>query len=94
MNYANSVGGLSTDEEYPYTSIATGRNGACESAKIKPAAKFDKLVKLPTNDYNALKNAVATIGPISVMVASERMSFYGGGVFDGGCGTTVDQHMQ
>lgn len=49
---------------------------------------------LPSGDENALKTAVATIGPISIAIDATRPSFmsYRSGVYiDSTCGTTLDK---
>jgi len=53
-----------------------------ESGYIDGAvATIDGYINFPTNNYTALMNAVATLGPIGVTVAASAWSFYGGGVF-------------
>jgi len=38
---------------------------------------------LPRNDYAAVMNHLATVGPLAVSVDASEWSLYGGGVFDG-----------
>jgi cathepsin L len=69
-----------TEEKYmPYV----GRDGACKYDKTTtpPAATVSGFVKLPENNYTALMNAIATIGPIAISVEADTWSFYGGGIF-------------
>lgn len=56
---------------------ASGESGYLEGA----VATIDGYINFPTNNYTALMNAVATLGPIGVTVAATPWSFYGGGVF-------------
>lgn len=88
MNYSK-MAGITTEASYPYTA----RTGQCQPDKIKSVASIDGYVKLPTNDYNALMNAVATIGPIAISVAAS-WTFYSGGIFNGDCGWIVDHAVQ
>ena len=70
MNYSKSAG-ITTETDYPYTA----ETGTCQPDKIKPVATIDGYVKLPTNDYDALMTAVATIGPIAISVSAD-WAFY------------------
>jgi len=85
FNYTKSAGGLSLETDYPYM----GTTGTCKTSAIKPAAGVKGYVRLPANNYTALMNAVATIGPISISVDASWMD-YEKGVYSGPCGTTID----
>ena len=57
----------------------------------EPVAGISNFVKLPGNDYNALMNAVGTIGPVSISVDAS-WGAYEKGVYKG-CSnktTTID----
>ena len=84
MNYSKSAG-ITTETDYPYTA----ETGTCQPDKIKPVATIDGYVKLPTNDYDALMTAVATIGPIASSVSAD-WAFYLAGVYNGECGWVID----
>lgn len=88
FNYTINQGGLGLETDYPYN----GRDGTCTEG-IKPAAGITGYVRLPANDYTALMNAVATIGPIAISVDAGWQA-YSGGVWNcakgGTCGTTID----
>lgn len=45
-------------------------------------ATIQGYINLPQNNYTALMNAVATLGPVGVTAAASRWALYGGGVFD------------
>jgi hypothetical protein len=51
--------------DYPYT----GKDGKCQ--EFKPVANISSHVRLPANNYTALMNAVANIGPIAISAAAE-----------------------
>lgn len=44
-------------------------------------ATIDGYIHFPTNNYTILMNAIATLGPIGVMVAASPWALYTGGVF-------------
>jgi len=48
-----------------------------------PVAKIGGFVQLPENNYAALMNAIATVGPVAVSVDASTFSAYKSGVFDG-----------
>jgi len=85
FNYTQVAGGLSLETQYPYKGVT----GTCEKSNIKPAASVKGYVRLPANNYTALMNAVATIGPIAISVDASWMD-YETGVYKGDCGTTID----
>jgi cathepsin L len=85
FNYTQTSGGLSLSTDYPYRA----QTGVCDKSAIKPAASNKGYVRLPANDYTALMNAVAKIGPIAISVDA-GWSDYEGGVYKGTCGTTID----
>ena len=45
--------------------------------------------RLPANDYAALMNAVATVGPVAISVDAGWM-MYEEGVYSSACGSTID----
>lgn len=81
-----TVGGIASEWTYPYISY-NGTDYACRLNSshftFSPVAKLRSYVKLPTNDQNALMQAVATIGPIAISVDASAWSFYETGVFSG-----------
>lgn len=85
FNYTIGAGGLSLEKDYPYT----GRTGKCNPDETKPAAGITGYVRLPSNNYTALMNAVATLGPVAISVDAS-WTLYSSGVFSGDCGTTID----
>lgn len=77
--------GLTSEEEYPYVSGRTGDTGSCNfDPDTTPArAMIRGMETLPRNDYVAVMEHVANVGPLAVSVAASPWSFYSGGVFDG-----------
>jgi len=78
--------GITTTANWPYHA----RDDKCDVSKIKKVATIDGYVRLPTNDYNALLTAVATVGPIAISVAASDWQFYDSGVFNTDCGTEIN----
>ena len=74
-----------SEEDYPYTSGHTGRTGDCKyDAESQTAGVYVRGYEtLPHNDYNAVMNHIANVGPLAIAGDASRWSFYGGGVFDG-----------
>jgi len=85
FNYTTTVG-MVLETAYPYMA----HDQKCkESVVKKPAVGIKGYERLPANDYAALMKAVATVGPIAVSVDAS-WGLYEEGVFDHGCGTTID----
>jgi cathepsin L len=57
-----------------------GLNSSCAVPSGKGVAKINGYVKLPENNYLALLNAVARVGPIAVSVASSFWIGYESGI--------------
>ncbi|XVE53080.1 hypothetical protein DITRI_Ditri02bG0175900 [Diplodiscus trichospermus] len=78
--------GITTEESYPYQAI----QGNCDNQKDK-VANINIYETVPPNDEEALLRAV-TNQPVSVGIDGndENFKHYGGGVFSGDCGTTLN----
>lgn len=79
FEYIKSIGGLDTEESYPYHA----KQEKCHFKKDKVAATCSGYVDIPTGDEDALKEAVATQGAVSVAidVTEDKFMFYKSGVF-------------
>jgi len=84
FEYAEKAG-VTLEEDYRYTAS----DSKCDTSKIKKVATVDGHVRLPTNDYDALMNAIANVGPIAISVAADFM-LYDHGVYNGKCGWVID----
>jgi len=89
FNYTIGAG-ITLETSYPYT----GTDSKCSASKIKPVATIKGYVRLPTNNYTALMNAVANLGPIAISAAAEPWQLYESGVYHGNCGVDVDHAIQ
>nr|XP_020446640.1 cathepsin L1-like [Monopterus albus] len=84
MNYAfqyiKDNGGIDTEESYTYEA----QDGKCRYNPAAVGATCTGYVDVKEGDEDALKEAVATIGPVSVGIDASSMSFqlYQSGVYD------------
>jgi len=88
--YLKSLGddGDDTEGSYPYQ----GRNGRCSAANGTPShIKVTGYTDVaPTEE--ALRNAVGTVGPVSIAIEADQRAFqfYTSGVLTSGCGQRLD----
>ena len=85
--------GIALESSYPYKA----RTMKCDHTKLAPVANITGYVRLPQNNYTALMNAIANVGPIAVSGAAEPWQLYSSGVFNGcsgASGADVDHAIQ
>jgi len=84
--------GATTEDDYPYQGVT----GTCDPSKIKAVVSVTDEVELPTNNYTALMEAIANVGPVAISVDAGGLSWqlYGGGVVKGDCGSDIDHAVQ
>ncbi|KAK1795199.1 hypothetical protein P4O66_010372 [Electrophorus voltai] len=80
FQYIIDNGGIDSDAAYPYTAV----QGDCKYDPTKQAANCSSYTFLPYGDEEALKQAVATIGPIAVAIDATHPLFimYRSGVYN------------
>lgn len=80
FEYIESNGGIDTEDSYPYEA----EDGKCRYDPSKIGATCTGYVDINSGDENALQEAVATIGPVSVGIDAGHMSFqfYDSGVYN------------
>ncbi|NWU00731.1 CATS protein, partial [Urocynchramus pylzowi] len=80
FQYIIDNGGIESEESYPYTA----QNGTCHYNASARAASCSRFLELPEGDEAALRDAVATVGPVAVAIDATRPGFflYRSGVFD------------
>lgn len=81
FDYVRDAGGVAEEWSYPYTSYY-GQTGKCQNSS-GAIAKVSGYVALPSNDQDALMEALAFHGPVAVSVDATYWSGYAGGIFDG-----------
>ena len=89
---ANTTG-LSLRSNYPDTS-SLGTTLACLPPKEAPAVQIKGSVQLPRNDYMALMNAVANIGPVTVSLDAEALLSYSSGILKCNNNWIIDHAVQ
>lgn len=68
--------GIETEKDYPYRAI----DEPCSTNKSAPLIKISSHVYVKQKDENALQQAVASIGPISVAIqATDNFQMYSSG---------------
>jgi len=79
FQYVEGNGGIDTETAYPYT----GQQGSCHYNAANSAAGCSGWVDLPSGDEDALQQAVATVGPISVAIDASSIMFqlYHSGIY-------------
>ncbi|XP_059194928.1 cathepsin S-like [Centropristis striata] len=80
FEYVKDNQGIDSDASYPYT----GQSQQCRYNPSYRAANCTGYSFLPEGDEGAMKEALATIGPISVAIDATRprFAFYRSGVYD------------
>ncbi|KAI5618194.1 cathepsin S,-like 2, tandem duplicate 2 precursor [Silurus asotus] len=89
FQYVIDNGGIDSDEAYPYTAM----DGQCRYDQSQKAANCSSYSYVSEGDEEALKQSVATIGPISVAIDATRPTFilYRSGVYsDSSCSQDVN----
>ncbi|XP_042506263.1 vignain-like [Macadamia integrifolia] len=87
FEYIKKVGGITTEESYPYTAT----NTTCAVSKVNaPLVTIDGHQNVPPFEISLMK-AVAN-QPVSVAIdaSGQAFQFYSEGVFTGPCGTELD----
>ncbi|XP_054713140.1 procathepsin L-like [Uloborus diversus] len=80
FDYIKQNKGIDTEKSYPYTA----EDGSCHFKRANVGATVTGYVDIPSGDEEALKKAVATVGPVSVAIDASHDSFqtYLNGVYD------------
>jgi cathepsin L len=82
FEYLSGSSGIYSEFQYGYQGYY-GADSACAIPSGSPAATIDGYVRLPENNYVALMNAIATVGPIAITVDASNWHAYESGIFSG-----------
>eukprot|EP01035_Chromulina_nebulosa_P021230 gene21230-27505_t len=82
FDYVASSSGIHEEYQYPYLSYF-GTNYDCSLPPDSASVSITGYVQLPVNNYTALMNAIATVGPIAVSVDASTFHSYESGIFSG-----------
>jgi len=91
FQYIHDNKGIDTESSYPYEAV----DATCRFKAANVGATLTTHTDIPTGNEDALKSAVATVGPISVAIDASQDSFqlYSGGVYDEpACSSTQLDH--
>jgi cathepsin L len=79
---------VATETSYAYT----GRDGTCKSSYTTAIPQGGVTGYKDMSSESALLDAVSNVGPVSVAIEADQMSFqlYSSGVLTGNCGTNLD----
>jgi len=89
--WVGQVGGLELNSCYPYQ----GATLPCRSTRCRPAYTVRGVYPVGANEQ-AIYNALAHYGPLSIAVDAELWQHYNGGIINAnsGCGATLDHAVQ
>lgn len=82
FNYTVHSDGLSDMWDWPYESGITGEKGECHETTGQAVARITGFTQLPRNDPQALLEAVATVGPVAIIVDASKWYLYESGIFN------------
>lgn len=87
LDYARDHG-MVTEDSYPYEEA----QGSCrQNGNVFQISGY---TEINANDEGDLKNAVGSVGPVSVALNADGLQNYGGGIYnDAGCSTSVNHGM-
>ncbi len=71
FKYIKDNGGIDTEESYPYE----GEDDTCRYSKKNKGATDIGFTDIPQGDEDALKAALATVGPVSIAIDASQPSF-------------------
>jgi len=79
FEYIKEIGGVDTEDSYPYTA----RVGKCRFSKVHIGATCSGYIDVASGDEQILKEALATVGPVSIAidVTEKKFMLYKDGVF-------------
>ena len=92
FQYIKENHGIDTEDSYPYEAVEHDR---CMYNKKNFGASDVGLVDIPEGSEEALMQAIATVGPVSIAIdaSHDTFQFYSNGIYhDPGCSSTELDH--
>ncbi len=92
FEWIGKVGGLCTEQAYPYVSGTTGKTGTCQNtcSKVSGSAVKSVVNVKPKSDTDMMTALSKTVVTIAVEGDESTFQLYKSGVFTGKCGTNLD----
>jgi cathepsin L len=75
--------GIMQEYQIGYTSYYGVESPCAVTESMYPVGTIDGYVKLPSNNYTTLMNALATVGPVGVSVDASTWHSYSSGIYNG-----------
>lgn len=93
FTFVKKNGGITTEDQYPYTSGTTGQSGSCQTSGYtnNPDVAPTSYTDVQTGSVDALMSAVAQ-QPVSIAIQANQLTFqfYSSGVITSNCGQNLD----
>ena len=95
FGWINDNGGLTSDDNYPFTSGQSGQTGTCPSSIPQSMPNTEVVypwyVDVQAGSVSAMQSAV-NLTPVSIAIQADQNVFqnYASGVITGGCGQNID----
>jgi len=83
FDYLAGSDGFLEEHQYGYAGYQGTTSACAVPSGLTPKVFIDGYVRLPQNNYTALMNAVATVGPVAINVDASTWHSYSEGVFSG-----------
>jgi cathepsin L len=83
FDYLAGSSGITEEYEIGYSAYYGSQSACGVTSSTIPVATIEGYVKLPENNYTALMNAVAQVGPVAVVVDASAWHSYESGIFNG-----------
>ena len=92
LEWIGKVGGLCTEQAYPYVSGTTGKTETCQKtcSQISGTAVKSFVNVKPKSDADMMTALSNTVVSIAIEADESTFQLYKSGVFTGKCGTTLD----
>ena len=92
LEWIGKYGGICSEENYPYTSGITQKDGTCQTtcSKISKTLVNSITYVQPNSDQNMMSALMKQ--PVSIAIEADQKEFqlYKSGIFTGKCGTNLD----